>query len=122
MSAHTDRIEAIQKRARRLKGQPDSAAWTDEAAQRDDSCEYCGYPFNTGESVYVDDRGRVACSTRCANRLTESDLGPNTWATQEQRRNREGNAGIRDRERGIPTGPPIKATLGEPRPAGGEML
>lgn len=51
----------------------DRAAWTDQAAQRDESCESCGYPHDTGDTVLVDAKGRVACSTRCANWLTADD-------------------------------------------------
>ena len=51
----------------------DQAAWTDQAAQRDDPCESCGYPHDAGDSVLVDAKGRVTCSAHCANWLTADD-------------------------------------------------
>lgn len=36
-------------------------------AQRDEYCEECGYPFNSGDDIIIDaDSERIFCSVKCA--------------------------------------------------------
>ena len=42
-----------------------------DRAQRDESCRQCGYPFDTGQRVYVTNGGlgEVFCSMRCCTQF-----------------------------------------------------
>jgi hypothetical protein len=44
-----------------------------DRAQRDEQCNGCGYPFDTGQRVYVTQEGlgNVYCSKYCAGRVEE---------------------------------------------------